>query len=263
MCLKRKKLTGNVNNFYQFRYSSKKVRIWTKIKLLLTSRVHAIHEKFFFSSIFRVAFELFLPIFFACLYNADNLIWDSNIDIYANSVVFVWLFLFGIMTLTIIIVYFTHPKKYSEQSIQKTKFEVFLADWKDNHKISILDHFVFILRRVALSAIVIYKWNHGMTQTILFLSVWIMVLLWKIFIRSFRHWILIFQDILFEFYLWTIIAIYLKFTQPESEKVIEGTAHVLGSICFMLVMAMMLVSFFIAIIMCIKSRVISFPLKLF
>jgi len=140
-----------------------------KFKIFITARIHAIHEKFFFSSIFRVGFELYLPLFFASVYNLKNMKWDSGIDTYSNTVAFVWIILLIVMPLSVIFVCHYFPNKYSEDTVENSKFMVLLQDFKDNKKHLMFEHFIFMLRRIGLTLIVVFRWKHGLQQTIMFL----------------------------------------------------------------------------------------------
>ncbi|CAI2359932.1 unnamed protein product [Moneuplotes crassus] len=218
----------------------KDAKFWTKIMTFFSKRVSVMQEEFFFNSVYRIAFELFLDICFASLYNIYNLQWVNYIDYYSNIVSFIWIFLFSLILLSIPFLYCWIPKNYDKEN---GRFKVFFEDFKHSHKVYMLDHFIFLLRRLSLILVLIMRWNHGIQQIGIFLIACVIVVLWKIIARPFKSAILNFQDSLFEIFLTCIILMYFKFTNSDDELASSGANHWIGLACAFLVLTMIIINF--------------------
>jgi len=92
------------------------------------------------------------------------MVWEHDVDYYSNIVAFIWIFISVMIPLLILIVLWNYPKQYTEESLEKARFKVLLEDFKDDKKVNMIDHFIFILRRIGLTLIVVFRWNHGLQQ---------------------------------------------------------------------------------------------------
>ncbi|CAI2371060.1 unnamed protein product [Moneuplotes crassus] len=217
----------------------KDAKICTKLMTFISKRISVIQEDFFFNSVYRIAFELFLDIFFASLYSIYNIRWDNYIDYYSNAVSFIWIIIFSSVMISIPLVYCWLPKNYDKDS---GRFKVLFEDFKHSNKVYMLDHFIFLWRRLALILVLIMRWNHGIQQISIFLFACAIVVLWKIIARPFNSAILNFQDIIFEIFLTCIILMYFKFTNSDDELASSGTNHWIGLACAFLILAMIAIN---------------------
>ncbi|CAI2369448.1 unnamed protein product [Moneuplotes crassus] len=218
----------------------KDAKVCTKLMTFISKRISVMQEDFFFNSVYRIAFELFLDICFASLYSIYNMKWDNYIDYYSNIVSFIWACIFSSVLISIPFVYFWMPKNYDKDS---GRFKVFFEDFKHNHKVYMLDHFIFLLRRLVLILVLIFRWNHGIQQAGIFLFACFIVIIWKILVRPFKDVILNFQDIVFEFLLALVILMYFKFTNSEDELTSSGINHIVGLVLCTIVLIMILINF--------------------
>jgi len=125
-----------------------------------------------------------------------------------------------------------------------------------------IDHFIFLLRRLLLILLLIFRWKKGLQQTIILFSFWLLVLAWKLIVRPFRKVILNIQDALFEMFLSTIILIYFKFTNESTELSSSGNPHKLGVIWVTLVILMIFINFIVSSYIWMKKWRIKKPSKI-
>jgi len=216
--------------------------MWERVKLNFIIRIHNTKESFFFNSIYRIWFEMFLDIGFASLYNLYEIKWENYIDVYSNIVIFIWIFIF---TIAIFGIPFVYCQVSRNKSRNHRRVQVLFDDFKKGKNIWVMDYFVFFIRRLVLILVIILRWKHGKLQVIIFFIACIFVLIWKISIRPFQNQILNFQDSVFEVFLWIIVAIYFRFTKESTELASSGTPHILGIICLVLIIWMMILNFMV------------------
>ena len=159
----------------------------------------------------RVGFEFYLQFYFASLYNLRNASFEDTAEYYSVVVSVIWQVLLTVLLLAVIIVLFTFEKKYKEEGIKDSRVRILLEEFQDNKKYLMIDHIIFMLRRILLSFIIIYGWGHGLLQGCIFFTIWAVVLLSKLILRPFRIWILNVQNIVFEFILLFVIGILATF----------------------------------------------------
>lgn len=130
---RKKKLKSGLNEddnrrktYSQDEQIKKKSGICRKIKLKISNRIESIHSRFFFNSIFRIAFEMFLDVGFASSYNLYNMKWENEIDIYSNLVSLVWIIIFSLILISIPYLYWSSSKLNKESG----KFQVLFEDFK-------------------------------------------------------------------------------------------------------------------------------------
>jgi len=85
-----------------------------------------------------------------------------------------------------------------------------------------------MIRRVILSALIVFQWQSGMVQNTAFIVVCAAVLIWTIALRKFCHKVLNIQETIIEVALCVIHGIYFMFMNEESEKVSSGRYHIFG-----------------------------------
>ncbi|CAI2372733.1 unnamed protein product [Moneuplotes crassus] len=229
------------------RHSSKEDGCCRRMTAHFSSRVNQSKNDLFFNSILRVTFEVYLPLSFASIYNLYDMRLESNLDYSSQALSAFFLLIFLIVPI-IILVIFCCCKVTRYQKL-KGSFNIFFKDLKMNRKLVMMDHFLFIIRRLALSLLLIFRWKFGFQQVCIFIAICLLVLLWKIIIRPFQSKLLNFQDILFELFLLTIIILYLNFNSESSELSTEGLPHISGSICVALIIIMVLTNYVVSIIM--------------
>ena len=227
------------------------------MKLKFEQRLLSIKSAFFFSSIYRISFEIFLDVGFASLYNIENLQWENYVDVYSNSVAFFWALFLAIILLSIPILYWFFSEKLDSEN---GRFKVLFKDYKMGNTY-ILDHFIFMLRRVGLSCLLIFGWKHGFIQTIIFLSMWIFVFIWKITIKPFNRTVLNVQIWIFEFFLMLIVTTYLGFQSKSAEFSKKGIANILGFIWVALVLSMILINIFVTVYLWFKKKTPQISIK--
>ena len=206
-------------------------------------------EEFFFNTLFRLFYEAFLDILFASVFSIYNTKWEEErLDIYSNVVSIVWIVVFVGMLMLVPI--YCYVKRSKFRSLQRLK--MLMEDFKPENRHLMMDHFVFMLRRSILVAIIVVGWNHGFIQVTIFLFACISVLVWKIIARPFEDTLLNFQDTVFEFFICVVIGIFVTFKNQETELIKAGKAHIAGIICFVIVFFLTVFNFFIS--MCIFIR---------
>ncbi|CAI2384187.1 unnamed protein product [Moneuplotes crassus] len=213
------------------------------------SRFSQIKNEFFFSSIFRIVFEVYLEVTFGSIYNLYDQKFENYVDYYSHVVSIIFLLLFLIITISIPMIFCCIPEKHH---IEKGRFKILLEDFKAGKRSLVMDHFLLLIRRLALSSLLIFRWNHGIQQVITFLLICIGIFTWKVIVRPFASNILNFQDLLFEQFLLMILIIYLAFIKPTSELRTRGFFHMCGVVCIILILCMVLVNFIVSIILTCK-----------
>jgi len=71
----------------------------------LAALIHKGKEGFFFGTIYRIAFEIFLDVFFASVYTLYENNWNTGIDLYANSLSLIWIGLLSTSWVFVLIYY--------------------------------------------------------------------------------------------------------------------------------------------------------------
>ena len=219
----------------------------------MTNRSHSIIKSFFFSGVLRFGFEIFLPILFACVYNLYNMENKEKENVYSTTVCFIWLFLLVWMKIIVFYFYFKHKKNYSEEVESQKRLGILVKDMKDNYKISILEHLMFMIRRIILSLLLVFRQNYGKQQLFIFFPCCLLVLMWKILIRPFKQTKINFWDITNEVILWVILGIFFNFKDIKTEKVLKGTPHTLGLICFIMIIIMTILNYMVLLYQWVSS----------
>ena len=129
----------------------------------------------------------------------------------------------------------------------------YLKTFKTDKKVYMLDHFIFLVRRLILVLVLIFKWRKGQQQTLCIFISWVIVLIWKLIIRPFKLAIMNIQDALFESFLSTIILVYFKFTNESTELLSSGNPHRLGVVWVTLVVLMILINFIVTLYIWLQS----------
>lgn len=187
--------------------------------------------------------------------------WSSVEDSYSNIVSFVWLAVYLFLFFKIPLMYFTFRANFRHEHIENSRFKIFIEGFRFDKKISVFDHSVFMIRRAVLVFILIFSWNHGFLQAILFLIACLAVLVWKIVLRPYEETLYNIQDVIYECILCSMIGCFIGFKDPESELKEEGKFHILGIVCSSLVVSLILVNFIFSILMIIKQWVAHFKLR--
>ena len=126
--------------------------------------------------------------------------WKHGVDVYSNITSFFWLLGFIIIFFWILIMSITYVKNEALHSIQTSRVSILMRDFKIEKKYVIFDHTFFMLRRFFLIILLIFSWNHGVVQNILFSISWVLILIWKGMSRPFESKILNFQEVIFELF---------------------------------------------------------------
>ena len=221
-----------------YRNETDKEALCTKLKIKLTRRILEVKENFYFNTVIRIAFEIFLDVGFSCVYNIYNMRWQNGVDIYSNIVSLIWVTLFLFLISSIPVLYYFTDKINAEAG----RFKILFEDFKTTKKIYMLDHLVFLLKRTVLILVIVFQWNHGLDQSIYFLVTWIWVLIWKIIIRPFEKTVLNIQDIIFELIMTVILSIYITFDNKSTELSESGRTHVLGVIWVVLMVSVIIIN---------------------
>ena len=159
----------------------------------------------------RVGFESFLQLYFASLYNLKNASFEDFAEYYSVVVSIIWQVLLTALLIAVTIILFTFNKNYDEDQIKDSRVGILLEEFKDNKKHLMIDHILFMLRRILLSALIVFGWEHGLFQGCLFFVVCVGVVISKIILWPFKNWILNLQSIIFEFILWIVIGLFASF----------------------------------------------------
>jgi len=162
------------------------------------------------------------------MYQIFNIRWEKGIDLYSNILVLICICILVSITLVVIITYYNHPSTYTPETKTSTISKNLMKDFKSNNKMCFLEHITFIIRRTLLCFIILLLPNHNLIQCLCFLIICILVLICKIYIRAYRHWILNFQDIYLELSLLLITIIYFKFLNEDTQGTKEGISHYMG-----------------------------------
>ena len=200
-----------------------------------------------------MGFEVYLQLYFASLYNLRNASFKDFAEKFSIVVSVIWQVLLNTLLIAVVVVLFTFKKKYKEEEIKDSKVRILLEEFKDNKKHLIIDHIIFMLRRILLSVLIIYGWGHGIYQSLLFLLIWIGVLISKILLRPFKNWILNMQQVIFEFILWVVIGILSTFYDKSTEFSESKSANLRGMIWFGLVWSLMIISHIITLILLVSN----------
>ena len=120
---------------------------------------------------------------------------------------------------------------------------IFLEEFQDNKKYLMIDHIIFMIRRILLSILIIFVWGNGLIQVCIFIIICALVLISKFIFRPFKSLILNIQSFIFEFILLVILWFFASFSDKSTELSDESGAYSRGVICFILVCSLMLTSF--------------------
>jgi len=217
----------------------------------VTKYVDERKKEFFFNTLLRLIFEIFLDILFASLYHINNIKWGSSVDTYSNIVAFVWASIL-ILSWLFTLLYFIFTNSNSLHEFSKSRFTILFKDFKKK-KVCLLDSFLFLTRRGALVFILLFIENQGLYQSILFLCIWAGVLVYKAIVRPFKSMILNAQELIFECILLIIIAIMITFKNPTTELVNTGRPLILGIILFTLAVSIIIINYIFSITLSVKT----------
>ena len=87
------------------RNTNKSLSTFKKAEVHITIRVHSIFDSFFFSGVFRIGFEAFLPILFSSIYHLYSMRLGRFIDIYSSLIAIISILLCIFMIIIIWIFY--------------------------------------------------------------------------------------------------------------------------------------------------------------
>jgi hypothetical protein len=142
---------------------------------------------------------------------------------------------------------------FRPEHIENSRFRILMEGFRFDKKICVFDHSVFMIRRAILVFILVFGWNHGLLQAILFLVACFAVLVWKLTLRPYEETLFNIQDILFEGILCSMIVCFIAFKDSVSELKEEGKFHMLGIVCSTLVVSLILINFIFIILMLVKQ----------
>jgi len=94
--------------------------------------------------------------------------WKHGVDVYSNLASFFWLFGFSTIFFCMVILSIAFFRNEALRNIQTSKVSILMRDFKIEKKYAIFDHTFFILRRFFLIILLVFSWNHGVVQNILF-----------------------------------------------------------------------------------------------
>ncbi|CAI2381355.1 unnamed protein product [Moneuplotes crassus] len=224
-----------------YRSKEKNPTCCTRVKEHLKQRIRNISSSttMLFNTFIRIIFEVFLDVCFASIYNIYDLQWQTYLDYYSNIVALFWLFIFAITLLSLPIIYFCTP---SNRPKVHPRVKVLFEDFKPSSRFYMLDHVVFMLRRLLFVGTIIFGWNHGILQASILSVSSVGVLTWKIVVRPYKRAVVNFQEALFEASFTIISLIYLRFTKENDELSDSRSTHIFGIVCVILVFKMILIN---------------------
>ena len=206
---------------------------------MIINKIHHIKKNVFFNIIIRTEFECYLCLFFAAMYNTYNMTFNNATDYYANFVGFAWIvILMSLFVLVIIVMLNWKPIQ-----LMTNKLTILSKDFKEGKQIWHLVHLMFMLRRIFLCFLIIFGYQQGLTQCLIFLSICISVIIVKVILRPYKFVLQNIHDLIMEFILLSILAIFITFYDKNTEFVDEGWANVLGWICFSLIVFLVLMNY--------------------
>ena len=180
------------------------------------------------NSVFRIGLEVFMDILFAAVYNLRNMSYSTSLEIYSLVVACIWLTIFWVMVVTFIGAFVCMPRKYTQESIKKHRFRVLLEDLKENKKVCMLEHLLFMLRRAVLVWALVFLWGNGLLQIIIFMIASAVVIAFKLIVRPYEKPMLNLLDVLFEMILFVLCSIFVTFHDEKSEFATSGSPYFLG-----------------------------------
>ena len=121
-------------------------------------------KNLFFSIIIRIGFEFYLQFYFASLYNLRNFSFKDATEYYSITVSVVWQVLLLVLLLSTTIVLCKFKSKYKQEGLKDSRVRILLEDFKDNNKYLMVDHIIFMIRRILLSHIIVFGWSMGLYQ---------------------------------------------------------------------------------------------------
>ena len=166
---------------------------------------------FFFNIIFRVGFELYLQLYFASLYNLKNSSFEDIAEQFSFVVSIIWQVLVISFLIITIVILFRFKSKYTAEGIKESKVRIFLEEFQDNKKYLMIDHIIFMIRRILLSILIIFAWGNGLIQVCIFIIICALVLVSKLVFRPFKSLILNIQSFIFEIILLVILWFFASF----------------------------------------------------
>ena len=221
---------------------------------MIINKIHKIKNNVFFNHIIRVEFEWFLWLFFAALYNTYSMTFDNATDYYANIVGFIWLILLSFLLVLVIVIMLNHNPNIS---IIK-RFSILFKDFKEEKKIWYLVHVMFMLRRMFLSFLIVFGYQHGLIQWVIFLIIWILVVVLKTIIRPYKDILSNIHDLIMEIVLLCLVIIFTTFYDKATEFADHGWAQVIGWIWFSMIVFLVMINyanlFYVIIKRCVERK---------
>lgn len=218
-------------------------------------------KNLFFSIIIRIGFEFYLQFYFASLYNLRNFSFKDATEYYSITVSVVWQVLLLVLLLSTTIILCKFKSKYKQEGLKDSRVRILLEDFKDNNKYLMVDHIIFMIRRILLSHIIVFGWSMGLYQVGVFFWVCLFVLASKLFLRPYNSVMLNLQNILFEIILLFVISIFGYFYKSATELSDTGTPKLLGIVWFWLIWSLMIINYcFVAIQIIVSFKVITLSL---
>jgi hypothetical protein len=116
-----------------------------------------------------------------------------------------------------------------------------------------LDHLIFLIRRIILIFILIFGWGNGFYQASAFLLVCLFTLAFKLILRPYKETISNVQDVLFEMILWTVLVFFITFSTQASEFANSGKFLGLGIMWFFQIIFLIFINYLISAISFIRE----------
>ena len=212
---------------------NQKIRKWSfeSFKRLL----RLMREAIFFNFFIRFGYESFLELGLAVFLNFYQPSVDTVTEKESIGATLVWgLFLIWIWITTLWVSVFIKPETLEKQSVKKTIGSIY-SGLKLSKFGPRLFQLIFLFRRTVIVVILVFLWNNGLAQLIVFTWSNIVVIIHLIIFRPYESKIACIHNVVNEFLLLTICAVWFLFTNSKTELTTwtqyERTAYIWISWC--------------------------------
>ncbi|CAI2374485.1 unnamed protein product [Moneuplotes crassus] len=209
-------------------------------------------ESFWFNSLIRIGFEIFLDLMFSSILNLHYFSILNKSDIYSSSVATfccVCLAVFGTLVILVCITKMRTPihiPAITFGEVQKGKLDILFADIKPERRLPPFVHIAFLLQRCILIWLIIFG-TSGLTQVIVFGVACSLKFVYIVICRPSNNPCSNFQDSVYELILSTIVLSFTQFTKSSTEFATTGKPAIIGYICISLVVFTIILHYLIVI----------------
>ena len=179
--------------------------------------------------VIRTCMEIYIDVFFSCVYNIYEMTNRNWVDMYSNVVSIFWLAICLIFFCFITWVALYGKRNFEKPEKWQKMFSTLLSDVKKSSA-ALLEHVFYLVRRISLVLLVIFGQGNGILQLSLYLAVSILFIVYKVVVRPYKLTANMVHDIVSELILVAIVLLFFRYLKEDTKLVSKGEPEIIGRI---------------------------------